>query len=99
VIAESFKQNHRSNLVGMGVLPLVFDTGNNAGTLDLDGSERYTIEGVAAIEPRQRLTVSAEKADGSKTEFQVTARLDTDVEVAYFKNGGILPYVLRKIIA
>ena len=99
VIAESFERIHRSNLVGMGVLPLVFDTGNNAGTLDLDGSERYTIEGVAAIEPRQRLTVSAEKADGSKTEFQVTARLDTDVEVAYFKNGGILPYVLRKIIA
>jgi aconitate hydratase len=99
VIAESFERIHRSNLVGMGVLPLAFDTGENAGSLGLDGSESFTIQGLAAIMPRQRLTVTAEKPDGSKIDFQVTARLDTDVEVAYFKNGGILPCVLRKIIA
>jgi len=99
VIAASFERIHRSNLVGMGVLPLVFDADENAGSLGLDGSEHYSIEGVAAIEPRQRLTVTATKSDGSKIEFAVTVRLDTDVEVAYFQNGGILPYVLRKIIA
>jgi aconitate hydratase len=98
VIAESFERIHRSNLVGMGVLPLVFNTGESIGTLGLDGSERYTIQGIETIGPRQQLTVSAEKSDGSQITFEVTARLDTDVEVAYFKNGGILPYVLRKII-
>ena len=98
VMAESFERIHRSNLVGMGVLPLVFDENENADRLNLDGSEQFFIEGLAAIEPRQRLTVTAEKPDGRKTSFQVTVRLDTDVEVAYFKNGGILPYVLRKII-
>lgn len=98
VIAESFERIHRSNLVGMGVLPLVFNTGESVGKLGLDGSERYTIQGIETIGPRQQLTVSAEKSDGSQITFQVTARLDTDVEVAYFKNGGILPYVLRKII-
>ncbi len=98
VIAESFERIHRSNLVGMGVLPLVFNTGENIKELGLNGQERYTIQGIEAIGPRQRLTVSAEKPDGSRIAFEVTARLDTDVEVAYFKNGGILPYVLRKII-
>ncbi|MGD9367364.1 MAG: aconitate hydratase AcnA [Desulfobacteraceae bacterium] len=98
VIAESFERIHRSNLVGMGVLPLVFNTGESVGKLGLDGSERYTVQGIETIVPRQRLAVSAEKSDGSQTTFEVTARLDTDVEVAYFKNGGILPYVLRKII-
>jgi aconitate hydratase len=98
VIAESFERIHRSNLVGMGVLPLVFNTGESVEKLGLDGSERYTIQGIETIVPRQQLTVSAEKSDGSRIVFEVTARLDTDVDVAYFKNGGILPYVLRKII-
>lgn len=99
VIAESFERIHRSNLVGMGVLPLVFAPGENAGSLGIDGSERFTINGIEAITPRQQLLVTAEKSDGSRVTFPVTARLDTDVEVAYFKNGGILPYVLRKIVA
>jgi aconitate hydratase len=98
VIAESFERIHRSNLVGMGVLPLVFNAGDSVQTLGLDGSERYTIQGIETIAPRQQLTVSAEKTDGSQVTFEVTARLDTDVDVAYFKHGGILPYVLRKII-
>jgi aconitase A len=65
--------------------------------LDLDGTETFTIEGLAGIGPRQKLTVKAVRTDGSKTRFPVRARLDTDVEVDYFRNGGILPYVLRKI--
>jgi aconitate hydratase len=99
VIAESFERIHRSNLVGMGVLPLVFTPGENADSLGLDGSEKYAVTGLDGIGPRQRLTVTAEKSDGSQVTFEATARLDTDVEVAYFNNGGILPYVLRKIIA
>jgi aconitate hydratase len=98
VIAESFERIHRSNLVGMGVLPLVFNADDSVETLGLDGSERYTIQGIETIAPRQQLTVSAEKSDGSQITFEVTARLDTDVDVAYFTNGGILPYVLRKLI-
>ncbi len=99
VIAESFERIHRSNLVGMGVLPLMFSAGESVAKLGLDGSEIYSIEGLHSIRPRQTMTVAAEKADGRRITFQVTARLDTDVDVAYFKNGGILPYVLRKIIA
>ncbi|MGD8211889.1 MAG: aconitate hydratase AcnA [Desulfobacterales bacterium] len=98
VIAESFERIHRSNLVGMGVLPLVFAPGENAAKLGLDGSERFTIQGIATIRPRQQLTVTAERPDSDPITFQVTARLDSNVEVAYFKDGGILPYVLRKII-
>lgn len=98
VIAESFERIHRSNLVGMGVLPLVFTMGESVEKLGLDGSERFSIQGLDTIGPRQQLTVSAEKSDGRQITFEVTARLDTDVDVAYFKNGGILPYVLRKII-
>jgi aconitate hydratase len=99
VIAESFERIHRSNLVGMGVLPLVFTPNENAASLGLDGSETYTISGIDGIGPRQQLTVVAEKPDGRQVSFKVIARLDTEVEVAYFNNGGILPYVLRKIIA
>ena len=98
VIVESFERIHRSNLVGMGVLPLVFAPGENAAKLGLDGSESFTIKGIATIRPRQQLTVTAERSDNEPITFQVTVRLDTDVDVAYFNNGGILPYVLRKII-
>ena len=99
VVAESFERIHRSNLVGMGILPLVFESGANLNKLGLDGRERFAIEGIESIQPRQRFTVTAVKPDGSRIVFQVIARLDTDVDVAYFKNGGILPYVLRKILA
>ncbi|MGD8298622.1 MAG: aconitase family protein, partial [Desulfobacterales bacterium] len=98
VIVETFERIHRSNLVGMGVLPLVFAPGENAAKLGLDGSESFTIQGIATIRPRQQLTVTAERPDSDPITFQVTARLDSNVEVAYFKNGGILPYVLRNII-
>jgi aconitate hydratase len=99
VITESFERIHRSNLVGMGVLPLVFQDGQNAESLGLTGRETYDILGLADnIQPRQELTVKATKEDGSAITFKVTARLDTPVEVNYFKNGGILPAVLRKLV-
>jgi len=97
VLAQSFERIHRSNLVGMGVLPLAFETGDGIAKLGLDGTESYTIVGLADISPRQKLTVKAVRTDGSELSFSVQARLDTDVEVDYFRNGGILPYVLRKI--
>jgi aconitate hydratase len=97
-IAESFERIHRSNLIGMGVLPLVFKDGQSWQGLGLDGSEKITITGVEGIAPRKTLQVKAVKADGAEIEFEVTARVDTEVEVDYFVHGGILPYVLRKII-
>ncbi|MBW2469757.1 MAG: aconitate hydratase AcnA, partial [Deltaproteobacteria bacterium] len=93
VIAESFERIHRSNLVGMGVLPLTFNNGDSWQSLGLDGAETYTISGIDSIAPLKTLGVQAVKPDGSKIEFNVTARLNTDIDVAYFKHGGILPYV------
>ncbi len=98
VIARSFERIHRSNLVGMGVLPLVFAEGESADSLGLDGTETFSIAGVGDISPRKELTVRAAKAGGGEVVFTVTARLDSEVEVAYFRNGGILPYVLRKMM-
>jgi aconitate hydratase len=97
VMAQSFERIHRSNLVGMGVLPLMFREGENAESLSLTGAETFTITGITDLTPRKNLAVTATRADGSTVAFDVTARLDTDVEVDYFKNGGILPFVLRKI--
>jgi aconitate hydratase len=98
VITQSYERIHRSNLVGMGVLPLMFMPGENAESLGLDGSETYFISGIADIQPRQQLEVRAVKSDNSEIKFNVTVRLDTDIEVDYYHGGGILPYVLRKII-
>ena len=99
VIAESFERIHRSNLVGMGVLPLRFHEGQNAESLGLDGSEVFDIEGLNdKIQPKAELTVKAKKADGSVVEFQATALLNTDVEVNYYRNGGILHTVLRNLV-
>ena len=98
VITQSYERIHRSNLVGMGVLPLVFMPGENAENLGLDGSETYFISGIADIKPRQQLEVRAVKSDNSEIKFNVTVRLDTDIEVDYYHGDGILPYVLRKII-
>lgn len=99
VIAESFERIHRSNLVGMGVLPLEFMPGENAEKLGLDGSEEYDIIGISeGLYPGKILTVRARKPDGRVVEFKVKARLDTPIEVEYYKHGGILQYVLRKII-
>ncbi|MEB3816463.1 MAG: aconitate hydratase AcnA [Desulfurococcales archaeon] len=99
VIAESFERIHRSNLVGMGILPLEFMPGENAKTLGLDGSEVYDILGISeGLYPGKILTVRAKKSDGRVIEFKVKARLDTPIEVEYYKHGGILRYVLRKLV-
>ncbi len=99
VIAESFERIHRSNLIGMAILPLQFMDGENRESLGLDGSEVYNIRGISSgLEPQKILRVEAIRDDGSKTEFRVMARLDSWVEVDYYRNGGILHYVLRKII-
>ncbi|MCL4271155.1 MAG: aconitate hydratase AcnA [Anaerolineales bacterium] len=99
VIAESFERIHRSNLVGMGVLPLRFAEGQNAESLGLDGSEVFDIEGLNdSIQPKAELNVKAKKADGKVIEFKATALLNTDVEVNYYRNGGILHTVLRNLV-
>ncbi len=99
VIAESFERIHRSNLVGMGVLPLRFAEGQNAESLGLDGSETFDIEGLNdKIQPKGEVTVKARKSDGKVVEFKATALLNTDVEVNYYRNGGILHTVLRNLV-
>jgi aconitate hydratase len=98
VIAESFERIHRSNLVGMGVLPMEFVDGQTRQSLGLTGFEVYDIDGVGdGLAPRQLLTVTATGSDGSARSFQVRARIDTPEELQYFRNGGILPYVLRNL--
>ncbi|HET7726242.1 MAG TPA: aconitate hydratase AcnA [Candidatus Limnocylindrales bacterium] len=100
VLAESFERIHRSNLVGMGVLPLQFLPGESATSLGLDGTESYTIAGLAdGLSPRQRLTVIARWADGTERRFEAIARLDGPIEVEYLRQGGILPAVLRRLAA
>ncbi len=99
VIAESFERIHRSNLVGMGVLPLQFEDGQGVAALGLTGREKYDILGVSnAIQPRQTLTVRATREDGSAFTFSVRVRLDTPVDVDYYRNGGILQTVLRGLL-
>jgi aconitate hydratase len=99
VIAESFERIHRSNLLGMGVLPLEFCAGETRELLGLTGTEKYEVEGLAnGLMPRKKLTVRARSKDGREKSFQVTARADTPEEVTYFRHGGILPYVLRQMI-
>ena len=99
VITESFERIHRSNLVGMGVLPLQFAEGVTRQTLKLDGSETFTITDVAGIRPRQDVEVKLTRADGSSETFTTRCRIDTVNELEYFLNGGILQYVLRKLAA
>ena len=100
VIAESFERIHRSNLVGMGVLPLQFLPGEGVKSLGLTGYETYDIVGLTDLmAPRQLYTVRATREDGSTVEFQVISRVDTPVEVNYYKNGGILQTVLRRMAA
>jgi len=99
VIAESFERIHRSNLVGMGILPLRFAEGQNAESLSLDGSEEFSIEGLNdQIQPKSDVIVKAKKSDGKVIEFKATALLNTDVEVNYYRNGGILHTVLRNLV-
>ncbi|MDY0959935.1 aconitate hydratase AcnA [Sphingomonas sp. CFBP8993] len=99
VITESFERIHRSNLVGMGVLPLQFAEGVTRETLKLDGSESFTIQGVANLRPRQDVEVILARKDGSTETFLTKCRIDTVNELEYFLNGGILQYVLRNLAA
>ncbi|MEX2032608.1 MAG: aconitate hydratase, partial [Dehalococcoidia bacterium] len=99
VIAESFERIHRSNLVGMGILPLEFMAGESPASLGLTGHERYDIVCVTAgLSPRQTLTVRVLADDGVEKQFQVRSRIDTPVEVEYYEHGGILQYVLRQLL-
>jgi aconitate hydratase len=98
VIAESYERIHRSNLVGMGVLPLEFKAGENRETLGLTGHEVFEIEGVASLSPKKAITVHAKVDSGSAKTFSVIARVDTPEEVSYYHHGGILQYVLRQML-
>ncbi|MBI5289490.1 MAG: aconitate hydratase AcnA [Chloroflexi bacterium] len=98
VIAKSYERIHRSNLIGMGVLPLQFEPGQDRETLALTGEETYDIEGIAAIKPGQRVTVRAISPDGVAKTFQALCRIDTPVELDYYTHGGILPFVLRQLV-
>lgn len=98
VIAETYERIHRSNLVGMGVLPLQFYEGENRESLGLNGTETYTIKGLSSLKPRQKVTVEVKAADGKVKTFEVQVRLDNDIEVEYYQNGGILPTVLKNLV-
>jgi aconitate hydratase len=100
VVAQSFERIHRSNLVGMGVLPLQFKEGTTAQTLKLDGTETYDIVGLAAnIKPQQDLTLKITRKDGAVENVNVRCRIDTPIEIDYYQHGGILPFVLRQLVA
>jgi aconitate hydratase len=100
VVAQSFERIHRSNLVGMGVLPLQFEEGTNAQSLGLDGTESFDITGISGnLRPRQKVTLKIRKKDGSTQDVNVIVRIDTPIEVDYYVHGGILPFVLRQLIA
>src|SRR5262249_16417368 len=99
VLAESFERIHRSNLVGMGILPLQFQPGENAAGLGLTGFEIFDIEGIAAgIRPGMLVNVRMRTENGKQQNFQAVARIDTPYEVQYYRHGGILQYVLRQLI-
>ncbi len=100
VVAQSFERIHRSNLVGMGVLPLQFKEGTTAQSLKLDGTETYDVLGFSsALKPQQDLTLRVTRKDGEKLEVPVRCRIDTPIEIDYYRHGGILPFVLRQILA
>lgn len=101
VVAESFERIHRSNLVGMGVLPLQFEEGSNAEALKLDGSETFDIVGLEAeeVRPRQNVRLLIKREDGSTAEIDAILRIDTPIELEYYKSGGILPFVLKQLIS
>jgi aconitate hydratase len=100
VIAASFERIHRSNLVGMGVLPLQFPDGTNAQTLNLDGSEVFSITGLSdSIEPGKTATLEIERKNGGRDSVPVRLRIDTPIEIDYYRHGGILQFVLRQLLA
>ena len=100
VVCQSFERIHRSNLIGMGVLPLVFEEGTSWQTLGLKGSEQVTIRGLhGELKPRQRLIAEIVAADGGLKRVPLICRIDTVDELDYFKHGGILQYVMRQLVA
>jgi len=100
VVAQSFERIHRSNLVGMGVLPLQFKEGATVQTLKLDGSEVFDLAGLGPdLKPQQDLTLRITRKDGSGQDVSVTCRIDTPIEIDYYQHGGILAYVLRQLVA
>jgi aconitate hydratase len=100
VVTQSFERIHRSNLIGMGVLPLVFEEGSSWQSLGIKGDEQVTIRGINGdLKPRQRLVIELVAADGGLKRIPVICRIDTLDELDYFKNGGILQYVLRQLAA
>jgi aconitate hydratase len=100
VVAQSFERIHRSNLVGMGVLPCQFKEGTTAQTLKLEGTETYDILGLdESLQPRQELTLIIQRPDGTAQKVPIIARIDTPIEVEYYRHGGILPFVLRQLVA
>ena len=104
VIAESYERIHRSNLVGMGILPLQFGAGDSVEALGLTGEETFSIEGLASglldgFKDGREVTVVATKPDGGEHRFTATVRIDTPQEIRYYQHGGILPYVLRQLLA
>ncbi|HBE82305.1 MAG TPA: aconitate hydratase, partial [Blastocatellia bacterium] len=100
VIAQSFERIHRSNLVGMGVLPLQFKPGDSAASFGLDGTETFDLTGLEGsnVRPMQNVKLTINRADGTKQEIEVILRIDTPIELEYYMNGGILQYVLRQLI-
>ncbi len=100
VVAASFERIHRSNLVGMGVLPLQFEDGTSAQSLGLDGTETYSLTGLSnEIQPGQMVTLEISRQDGQRESVPVKLRIDTAIEIDYYRHGGILPFVLRELVA
>jgi aconitate hydratase len=99
VVAQSFERIHRSNLVGMGVLPLQFKEGVTAQSLGLDGTETYDVSGLTdQLKPQQDVVLRITRKNGERSEVSVRCRIDTPIEIDYYQHGGILPYVLRQIM-
>ena len=100
VVAQSFERIHRSNLVGMGVLPLQFEEGTSASSLKLTGDEVFDIIGLSSqLKPQQNVTLRITCPDGKTKDVRVRCRIDTPIEIDYYQHGGILPYVLRQLVA
>ncbi len=99
VIAQSFERIHRSNLVGMGVVPFTFEEGTSWASLGLKGDETVTIKGLTSVKPRQMMTAEITSADGKARSIPILCRIDTLDEIEYYRNGGILHYVLRNLAA
>ncbi len=99
VVAQSFERIHRSNLIGMGVLPLQFEEGTSPQTLHLDGSETFDMTGLSSVRPSQKLKLMIHRAGGKTDEVTLTLRIDTPIEVEYYQHGGILPFVLEQLVA